>query len=321
MTLNLSDPRQYSNIFPDSNMLISQAQADLVDNSSDSLLMVALIEDLLKREQDEFLSVAYNLAPNREISDYIWDALQCAINSGKTRFFSIPVILVVGSGSKATVKTILNGEALNQLLLAKGVLSKDQNPFVSDTLYQLDDVVRLKPSYLYKQQHSHAKIDLFDKSVSDIENLGENVYLRYIVGGADIVETGSFDKRKFDTLGLELMQFITDSLKTDGATIFPIPFPPCNLSEAAHLGERYRKEIHISLRLSNQVRQMRQNGKNPEVRLKTVDETIKVELWDNLSMKPVEILSWHLERRDDFELVCSILNGLFVDMLLAVSYE
>ena len=321
MTLNLSDPRQYSNIFPDSNMLISQAQADLADKSSDSSLMVALIVDLLKREQDEFLSVAYNLAPNREIADYIWDSLQSAVNSGKAGFFAIPVILVVGSGSKATVKTILDGEALNQLLLAKGVFGKEQNSFVSEKLYQLDDVVRLKPSYLYKQQQSQAEINLFDKPAGNIENLGENVYLRYVVGYADVVNGNSFDKRKFDTLGLQLMQFITDSLKIEGATIFPIPFPPCNLSEAAHLGERYRKEIHISLRLSNQVRQMRQNGKSPEVRLKTVDETIKVELWDNLSMKPVEILSWHLERRDDFELVCSILHSLFVDMQLAVSYE
>lgn len=320
MTLNLSDPRQYSNIFPDSNMLISQAQADL-NNNSDNSLMVALIEDLLKREQDEFLSVAYNLAPNKSIADYILSSLQSAVNNGKVSFFAIPVILVIGSGSKATVKTILDAEALNQLLLTKEVFGKTQNSFISASLYSPDDIVRLKPSYLYKQQQSPVDFSLFNKSVSDIENLGENVYLRYIVGYADIVEGSSFNKRKFDTLGLELMQFVTEALKTVGATIFPIPFPPCNLSEAAYLGERYRKEIHISLRLSNQVRQMRQTGKNPEVRLKTVDETIKVELWDNISMKPVEILSWHLERGDDFELVCSILNGLFVDMQLAVSYE
>jgi len=323
MSLLLQDPRKFSNIYPDSNMLINQAQADLSANNENDL-MVALVEDLLKREQDEFLSVAYNLAPTKEIADYIWSCLQLAINRKQVKLFVIPLVLVVGSSSKVTVNGKIDQNILHKLMLDKEIFADLENTFISGRLFTLEQIVKLKPSFLANSLDSIVDVQnwpLFQEAVIEIENLGESVYLRFLVGAASNLENQPYIPANFSKLGLELMQLVTEELKTENATIFPIPFPPCYFSEAAYLGERYRKEIHISLRLSNQVRKMRQAGQSPVVKLRTVDETIKVELWDSTGVKPVEIINWHLERGDDFNLVCSILQGLFADMQLTVIYE
>lgn len=324
MSLLLKDPRKFSNIYPDSNMLISQAQSDLT-LGNDNNLMVALIEDMLTRNQDEFLSVAYNLAPTKQIADYIWDALQIAVNRGSIKLFAIPVVLVIGSSSKVDISTHIDDSKLQKLMLDKQVFTNLDDAYISGRLFTLDNIVKLKPSFLARPIDQVQGLDshpLFAETASGIiENLGESVYLRFLVGIADNTHNETYAHVNFSRVGLELMQLLSDELKVDGATVFPIPFPPCRLSEASYLGERYRKEIHISLRLSNQVRKIRQSGMEARIKLRIVDETIKVELWETTGVKPVEIINWNLERGDDFDLVCSILHGLFVDMQLVVSYE
>lgn len=54
MPLNLKDPRQFSAVYPDSNILINQAQQDLAASVTDNRLLVALISDLLNNLKIKF---------------------------------------------------------------------------------------------------------------------------------------------------------------------------------------------------------------------------------------------------------------------------
>ncbi len=328
MSLLLEDPRKYSNVFPESNILISQATADLANND-DNRLMLALIEDLLKQGQDQLLSVAYNLAPNKEVAAYIWNSIQIMINQPSSNKFAkllaLPLVLVVGSSTNVRLPESIDQHTLSELMIKSQIFSNSNSCYISGKLFDLDGIVKLKPSYMYhtvRNLDSIAKWDDSKLSHAAICNLGEGSYLRFLLCVA-ICEKGqpeSLVEANYHKLGLGLMQLLTAGLKTEGATIFPLPFPFCQLSEAAVIGEEHRKEIHLTMRLSNQVKRIRQLGKTPEVKLLTSENEIKVELCVKDTKQVVEIIHWPLQRAEKFEVVCRIMADLFTDMQLEVSY-
>ena len=329
MFLNLKDPRQFSAVYPDSNILINQAQQDLAASVTDNRLLVALISDLLKQSQDQILSVAYNLAPSQAIADYIWHSLQQALNEPEqnelTKLFAFPVVLVVGSTEQVTLANAINQVQLEELLLRKQVLVNSTPRFISGKLYDLEGIARLRPSNLFNLITDVTTVDTWNEeliSAKPIINLGEGVHLRFLVGVSRFEkgQTSGLIAANYSQLGLELLQLINTDLNQANATIFPIPFPPCALSEAAVIGEYYRNEISISLRLSNLVKKLRLDGKYPELKLSSQKNNLQIEVWLSNAEQPEEILIWSLQRADNFVKISQTLAALFADMQLMVNY-
>lgn len=324
MTLALHDPRKFSKIFPDSNLLINQAQHDLANNESNEL-MQALIEDLLRQKQDQLLSVAYNLSPSLEISNYIWDNLQAVINNSqiKTKFFVFPVVLVVGSKQQVELSNSLDSNKLADILLDKQFINSTDDCIIDSHLYDIEAIARIKPSDLY----SLSRNDILDSSLNTrllanpILNIGEGVHLRFILCQSKCIDGKAMAVfANYDKVAMDLMQLITDSLKREDATIFPIPFAPCDLSVATVIGDHHRKEIALTFALSNQIKKLRLAGKSPELKLSAQKNNIQVEIWLPNSRDAEDVLIWSLQPADNFEQVCQILESLFIDMQLKVSY-
>lgn len=330
MSLNLKDPRQFSAIYPDSNILINQALHDLSTPNQDNQLMTALITDLLKQSQDQTLSVAYNLAPSQATADYIWDSLQTALNKPEqnkiAKLFALPIILVIGSTQQITLNNQIDQVKLTQLLAEKQVLTHSDNSFISGKLYDIDGISKLRPSNLFRLITQLDNIDSWNEeqfSAKEITSLGEEVHLRFLIG-ITLVEKGQDQNlipANYTKLGLNLLELISISLRHDSATIFPIPFPPCALSEASVVGEYYRNEINLSLRLSNLVKKLRLDGKYPDVKVSSQENKIQIEVWLANSTSPEETIHWQLHRADNFPKISQTIADLFSDMQLNVIYD
>lgn len=326
--LLLKDPRQYSTAYPDSNILISQALHDLGSNESGELIQ-ALIEDLLNKAQDQIISVAYNLAPSQEVADYIWQHLQLVLTnsalSPAPHLFAIPLIIIVGSTTEISLNTKIDEQKVSQLFCDKDIFQDPKHSFINGNLFDIEGLVKLKLSQLYKWNNSLTKADDWDLSgfsSSPITNLGEGVYLRFLLGitFSSDKESHAITDNSFGKFGMELVQIILNDLKTSGATIFPLPFPICHLSKAAALGEHHRKEISIAVALSQIVKKMRLDGNEPQIKLFTNNNNIHIEVY-SLDTNICENLVWTLQRTDDFAEISKILYNLFNDMQLSVSYS
>lgn len=320
MTLAISDPRQFSKIYPDSNMLINQAQHDVANGESNDL-MCALIADLLKQHQDQTLSVAYNLAPDFSIANYIWDSVQETVNSYseiKQTIFAFPIVFVIGSKANITLNTIFDSDRLKQILLEKQMIT-NEDCFISNQLYDITSLAKIKPSNLYntlRNDFNHQlDIDLFE--AASLINQGENVHLRFILASTkkDNLAIANFEK-----IAMDFMQLLTDSIKRTDATIFPIPFAPCDLSNATVIGETYHQEIALTFKLSNLVKSLRLNGKKPVVKLLTEQNQIKVSIIETISNQVIDTFVWYLQPVDNFDEICVTLEMLFADMQLNVIY-
>lgn len=330
MSLNLKDPREFSAVYPDSNILINQALHDLAAPQLDNRLMVALITDLLKQSQDQILSVAYNLAPSQAISDYIWESLQIALNEPEqakfAKLFALPIALVLGSTQPVTLVNQIDQTKLTNLLYEKQLLVNSEKSFISGKLYDLEGIAKLRPSSLFNLVTGLDSINSWNEdqfSAEAVVSKGESVHLRFLVGVYFVEkdQAPSLLTANYTKLGLNLFELISSSLKHDSATIFPIPFAPCALSEAAVIGEYYRNEINLSLRLSNLVKKLRLDGKYPDVKVSSQKNNIKIEVWLANATAPEETILWSLQRADNFAKISQVIADLFADMQLSVSYS
>ena len=338
MSLKLKDPRQYSSCLPDSNLLINQARYDLEHNDS---MLRPFLEDVLARGDDQLLSVAYNLAPSAEIARYLWDTMQLVLNQPDTKryakLFAIPITIVVGSSVAVELPNQIDELALHNLLKQKKLYQKCRELAISGKLFDLAAVSKAKPSQLYQQVFNPLSLEDWEMDLLDappIINQGEQVHLRFLLGAA-LYDDGAENQlrnvignnignvlgseiEEAPTLGMELLSLLTKNLATEGATIFPLPFALCALSESNQLGEFYRQEIALSVFLSGTVKRMRLEGKQAHVRVMVKPEQIQIELKSHAAVEGV--FCWNLHRADNFTQVCEVLHGLFTDLQLTVSY-
>lgn len=318
MTLLLADPRNFSQIYPDSNLLINQALHDKAQNDTPEL-MQALLGDLLKQGNDQLLSVAYNLTPDQWSANYIWNNLQDVINNPqevKNNYWLIPVILVAGSNQAIEIKSQLNPDKILALLQEHKVIDTLDGYKIGENLYNAEQVFKLKPSQIYSLQRQDVINSDYLGQITQISNQGENVYLTFISCSTN----KNLRIANFEAVGMSLMKYISEELATDGLTLFPIPFPPCRLSNAALIGEYYRKEIAITLALGNQVKKLRLNGAQPFIRLSTQENNIHIELMQNDNDVTLTLF-WSLQPADDFVKTTQTLENLFIDMQLNITYK
>lgn len=326
MKLTINDPRQYSNVYPEGNILINQAQYDL-DNHADNDLLKALLSDTLKDGNDQLLSVAYNLAPTRQIADYLWQSLQEVLNPEQCQLelFVYPLVLIVGSTTQVQLPAQIDQAQLQQLLQDKNILPRGDGGYISGKLYDANGLSRIKPSRLsaWNKQLTLAEWIDFSENLSHpaVVNVGEGVHLRFLVG-ARIADSrlAPLENSNISAVGMDLLKLLNNDLKTEDVTLFPLPFPPCRLSQAVARGEFHRQEIDISLNLSNLVKKLRQNGQAPFMKISSQKNNLQLEVWCPEATEAEEILLWRIQRSDDFALICEIVGSLLSDMHLQVEY-
>jgi hypothetical protein len=315
----IKDPRTYTSEYPKSNVLIKLALEVLNKERSFSDLQV-LTDSILKNENDALINVALNLSPSYAVSNMIWQALNAAINdSNETTIdiFAIPVVLVLGS----KVKTVLNGSLdttrLNEYFIHNQLFANGTDGFVSGKLIDPVNLAKIKPSQIYYWTRNIKSANLWLPVELDgtvISVLNEGVFLRFLIG------LGSINHEVYRNLSMGLMKLIGEELKNEAVTLFPMPFPPIWLSEAYPIGDSRRKEIAITVAISNIVRKIRELGQVPTAIIDTENEAIKISIASNTDASLTEISLWHLTRFEDYEEHVRTMINLLQDMQVAYSY-
>jgi hypothetical protein len=330
----INDPRVYTLDYPKSNIIISQA-LDIVAGKLDISELIATISKFLKNGNDALINVALNLAPNAHICQTIWQALNLAINNydGKlgndeqtsqmtnqqdvtARVFAIPIVLVAGSKSKAKLKGGLDTEKLNQFFNTKQIFSDKVDNFIAGKLVDPKTIAQIKPSqyYYWLRNLNNAKLWLpISIDTTSIEVQNEGVFLRFLIG-VTIGKELAINQEAFRQASMDLMQLISEELKNEQVTLFPIPFAPVNLSEAFTVGDKYRKEIAIQVAISNIVRKIREQQQEPIVDISTESESIKIIITCGQDPELSETSLWHLNRFDDFNEIVTKITDLLHDM-------
>ncbi len=322
MNLSIQDPRKFSDVYPDSNMLINQSIHDLKHNENNAL-MCALIEDMLIQQQDQTLSVGFSLSPSLAIANYIWESLQTSINSSpdaKLFLFALPIILVVGSKSQVVLKNQVDTTEIIELFKQHNLINGEFKLY--EELVDIEKISKIKPSTMRMfTELNLAELDLTKYLTSNpVRNTGENIYIKFMVGCADIHIDKTAFLAKFAECNMEFMQLINKLIKTDDTTIFPITFAPCNLSESSVVGNNYYNEIAITFKLSNEVKKYRLQGKVPFIKLSTIDNIIQINLCEKSTNETILQLNWNLHPVDNFNQISETLYQLFADMQLEIVY-
>ncbi len=331
----LIDPRKYTEVFPESNIIINQA-LQVIDNKLTQDVLNQTIRDILKNKNDALINVALNLSPNELTARAIWQSLNCAINLNDDNsinspiacFFAIPVIIVAGSKNRTKLMTTVDTEKLNNFFAENNIISSGQDYYISGRLVEPQTIAKIKPSQLYYwvRNSQNAKLWLpIEVQNNAIEVLGEGVFLRFLLG---IVrgENGCLlndviDINKYKEKSMQLMQFIVEETKTDGVTLFPIPYQPVDLSESFTVGDNHRKEIAIQVALSNAVRKIREEGQTPNVEIKSIIDAIEINVINVDTLKTHETSLWHLTRFDNFSKVINILTDLLQEMNIGYKFS
>lgn len=326
----IADPRQYSTVYPDSNIILNQAKL-VLENKITLTELEQVIANALRDNNDALINVALNLSPSFVISELIWNSLENAINNNSTTcVFAIPLVLVLGSDKKTKINSVINTEKLNDFLQSKDIFVSGTETFVSGKLIDPLTISTIKPSQLYYwvRNLNNAKLWLpVEMPASNIEIKGEAVFLRFLIGvttksnNASILSIKDFiNHDTFRSYSMEFMQLINNELKNDKVTLFPIPFSPVTLSSSYAVGNEKRVEIAISVAMSNIVRKIREAGLIPLAIISTDTDAIKVTIECVGNDKLKEISLWHLKRFEDFNHVHVIITELLHDMQIEWSY-
>lgn len=351
----ITDPRQYSTAYPGSNIILNQAQL-VLDNKITAAELEKTIANMLRDNNDALINVALNLAPSFAISELVWYSLETAMNSNlNTSIFAIPLVLVMGSKTKAKINSILDTEKLNDFFKAKDIFVPGVDIFVSGKLVDPLFVSALKPSQLYYWGRNLESAKLWlpvEVPSSNIEIKGEAVFLRFLIGVATIeqkaegrgqkiesgeqqtkpnsteltnnanVSIGNFVNHDvFRNHSMELMQLINNELKNDHVTLFSIPFAPVTLSSSYVVGDEKRTEIAISVAFSNIAKKIREVGLVPVAIITTEMNAIKITLECAGNDELKETSLWHLKPFTNFKRVFAIITELLEDMQIKWSYS
>lgn len=321
------DPRKFTEVYPESNIVINQA-LQVVNSKLDKTVLDQTIRNILKNENDALVNVALNLSPNQKTAITIWDSLNSAINlndddskNSLACFFAIPVILVAGSKNLTSLKTEVDVDTLNNFFIKNKIINSGQDFYISGKLLEPQIIAKIKPSQLYYwiRNSSNAKLWLpTEIKHNNLEVMNEGVFLRFLVGVVrgdnDSLLHDVIDSKNFQDSSIELMRFIVNELKTDGVTMFPIPFAPVNLSLAYNVGDNYRKEIAIQVALSNAIRKIREVGQRPIVELDCVDGAVRLKVINQETQLTLETSLWHLTVFDDLNIISDKLTDLLQEM-------
>ncbi|TCW33769.1 hypothetical protein [Gulbenkiania mobilis] len=276
--LTLPDPRQYHPARMESNRLLHYTTS-VLSAASDAAArqaredLVAVLGEMLERDEMLAISVALAMAPSQEGYKILWQALRQAVETPAGRHavvFAVPLVLVVGTKNKATLPDrIADVDGLNALLREHGVFRQGAEVFLSGKLLHPDALVGISAGQLYR--YTRQLVDAarglpLDLQAAPIVAKEEGVFLRYLVGVAiqeeddePAVSLGG----GVGSWGMPLMKFLAEALKTEGVTLFPIARPPLPVMQAIVAGNTARLEVALQVFASTQIRKLRETGQQP----------------------------------------------------------
>lgn len=322
----IKDPRHYTHEYPQSNVLIKQALS-VINKQSDFNELVDLVANILKNENDALINVALNLSPSFTVSNLIWKALNAAINDMpeaiSAHIFAIPLVLVAGSKTKAQMPGNLNVDELNRFFKQHQIFDDNIDGFISGKLIDPTTLAKIKPSQLYYWGRNLKNANLWlpvKIDGSPIDVLNEGVFLRFLIGLTISNNKLGIDQSAYRNASISLMKLIGEELKNEAITLFPIPFTPVNLSEAYLVGDSKRKEIAITVAISNVVRKIREKNLLPIAVIDSEGEALKVSIHSADDSEFSETSLWHLTKFEDYQEHLTTLTNLLQEMQVEYSY-
>lgn len=323
----IPDPREYTKLYPKTNIII-QAALSVKDGKTDINQLDQIIAVKLRDEQDAMINIALNLSPDNQTASIIWDSLNRSVNtveSNKSNIFAIPLILVAGSKDKARIKSQIDTDKLNQFFIENGLFLPNSDCFISGKLIDPNTISSIKYSQLYYWVRNLQKAKLWlpiPMEGSSIETLNEGVFLRFLIGvSIDNNDINGLDLNTVQNNLMGLMKLITKELKTDGVTLFPIPFAPVPVSSAFTTGIDYRTEIAMSVAISNVVRKMREERLIPKAIISTDVEAIKIVVKSSAESDLSETLLWSLTKFSSFLQALQQITNLLHDIGIEYDFD
>jgi len=323
----IKDPRQYTHEYPKSNVLIKQALR-VLNEECDFNELTLLIANILKNENDALINVALNLSPSFAISNIIWKALNAAINdipeALSAHIFAIPLVLVAGSKTKTQLNGSLDVNRLNEYFTQNQIFGNGVDCFISGKLIDPIALAKIKPSQVYYWARNLKNANLWlpiPLEGTPVPVLNEGVFLRFLIGLSIVsnIPGMGINQEAYRNSSIGLMKLIGEELKNEAITLFPIPFPPVYLSEAYPIGDSKRKEIAITVAISNIVRKIYEQNLTPIATLDIENEALKISITcDDPTYHETSL--WHLTKFEDYQEHLTVLTALLQDMQVEYSY-
>lgn len=311
----INDPREYSRNYPKTNPLIRLA---LVNTNQEEI--VNKISQLLEKEEDAIINIALNLAPNFNVTNIIFNCLIKAIEKeyvlNSKFFFTIPILLVVGSKRISNIKNNLNIIKIKEFFEKNNIIN---NSFDLSNLVFPEVFSNIKPSFLYslsKIKNPLSKL-IPENPINSTRINKESVLLRFIVG----MHEGSINNEIYNKYKIEFMKLIVDDLKSPDIVLYPIPCNFTSLLEAGSYGNTMRKDIAMQVSISNIVNKLRKSKLTPRAVISTIPNAITIKI-NSLEISDFkEEIIWDLNKMDDFKKILELIIKLLQDMQIIIYYE
>ena len=316
------DQRKYTSQYPTSNIIISTA-IDIKNHLKDKLLLDELIIKFLTEKNDAIINIAIQLSPNFETCSLIWNSILRVINTiDKTihnNILAIPIVLIVGSTDKVKLINILSKNNLNQWFIDNKIFDCEVN--INNNLYDYNTLSKISISQIYSKSRELLIDDSNIFSLSVVDNIIENevVLLKYII--INTYESNNVNYNIFKLKLLLFANFLKNELSLDKLSLFPIPFNMSNILQAIHDGYRYSKEIDVTVKMSNFLREAKLKQYKPYAKLTANDNTIFISLYTYENIMNNLKIDWNIRQYDMVNDVYAFINNLAHDINLEISYD
>lgn len=321
--MHLADQRTYTTDYPQTNIVLATA-ISVLDNAKPIEDLVNLIKQYLTKGQDALLNVALNLSPSFNVSKIIWQALnQAMIEATKAYLFATPIVIVTGSRSRLELNPKFDLEQIKSIYSEVLGTSIDQVE-VNAKLFSFDDLNKFTPSQIYNYEATYNKLQQLSLDPNLKQTIVANaqkIDLHFVVG---LIKDVEIDQSKISQFNHAIMQCVINGFKLDplskDVTIFPIPFGIHPLYLALANGQYYMQEVMLNLFLSEGIRNINMQGKSPCVKLSSLSDEIKLELFaqDNPNLKTV--MPFPLRKFDDFNQILESITQIIQSMKAQLIY-
>ncbi len=347
------DPRQYSDNYPKSNIIIRGA-TDYLNKIIDLKQFNNIIKCELEKNHDLAFNLALHLAPNFMISQLIWQTIHQIINNSNNIFIAIPLILVIGAKTKQTIPNILIKNTLNNFFHQYSII--DSNVFeyhIKDILAHPDTIKQLKLSQMYHFSHDdNQQLNKLPFIINDnpCAVINEGVFIRFFIGNIkskclnnenylsninDNLQKNIINYQNWQKNILNLTKILNEQLADKNITLYTMPFYPSYLSNSLFIADNYHKEISLQIALSNIIKKIRQQQLTPSVFIvydnfqlhinvnTSNDHCSSIKINNNLVDMSIlqENLIWRLSPYDDYTHIFTLITNLLLDMQVKYYYE
>jgi len=282
----LPDPRRYggepANLHTLASQLLNERNLGRLV-AAESALDQAL-HSLLEAGDDAAIEMALQTAPNMAVVRLLNERLRVAVErpaAGNTRhavLFAIPLVLVAGVRGKHVIEGQLpDVAAVQDLLTEQGLFRAGAEISLSGKLLDRDQLLAIKPSQLarWRDVLQYASGGLpHDFTPAPVQVDGDGVYLRYLVGvamqpadEAPVVQLNAAS----GAWAMALTKLLSNQLKHDAMTLFPLPRAPQTWLAALDDGRVAQQEIRFQVFASNTLRKLREAGETPVAVLSSHD--------------------------------------------------